>query len=323
MKKAVLCLLVLFSVMLFAQDRIVVAASSVSGTYELMTQEISEYCSNENFVIEKAPGVTGGVVQNLEALKNNKASAAFVRTDVVYAAAQSDPTYRNFKTLIALYPEDIHILALRESKSKKLATFSIGNQTFDTAADLAGFTVGAASGGHITARILTTELHFGNIAEFPTGKDVMAALDSGQIAAAVFVGGTPLPSLASLSGDRYKLLSIPENVAIRLSGVYKRTTINYSNLHSGAIATLSSDALILTRKYSLPKMIAPQAKFRQCFYAHLAELQETPGKHPKWQEVTAANHGSWEWYELPNTVKEVPAVRKRAAEKQRAVVSSR
>src|SRR5205807_3417422 len=39
--KIVICLLALFSTMLFAQDRILVAASSVSGTYELMTQDIS------------------------------------------------------------------------------------------------------------------------------------------------------------------------------------------------------------------------------------------------------------------------------------------
>jgi TRAP-type uncharacterized transport system substrate-binding protein len=315
MKKFTACLLVLFSILLVAQERILVASSSVSGTYELMTQEISDYCSTESFVIEAAPGVKGGVVQNLDALKSNKAMAAFVRTDVVYAAAQSDPSYRNFKTLVALYPEDIHVLILRDSQTKKLGRFSFGNQTFDTAADLAGFAVGAASGGHITARILTAELHFGEIKEFGSGKEVMAALDNGTIAAAIFVGGTPLPSLTSLSGDKYKLLAIPESVAVKLSGVYKRSTISYENLHSGAIATLSSDALILTRKYTLPKMIQPQATFRACFYAHLDELKETPGKHPKWQEVSATNHGNWEWYELPDVSRTIPVTRKRAAGK--------
>lgn len=288
---------------MFAQApaRILVASSSVSGTYELMTQEISESCSDE-ITIEKAPGVAGGVMQNLEALKSNKASAAFVRADVIYAMAQSDPTYRDFKTLISLYPEDIHILVLKDSKTKKIGTFSFGVQSFETAADLSGFPVGAASGGHITARILTDKLHFGDIREYPTGKDVMSALDSGEIAAAVFVGGTPLPSLEKLPSNRYKLLPIPENVAAGLSGVYKRSSISYSNLSSGPVPTLSSDALIITRRYSLPKMVAPQATFRACFYNHLAELQETPGKHPKWQQVNAFNHGSWEWYEIPGAV---------------------
>lgn len=283
------------------QNRILVASSSVSGTYELMTQEVSDFCSDDNFTIVKADNVKGGVIQNLEALKSNKVMAAFVRSDVVYALAQSDPTYRALKTLVALYPEDIHILALRDSKSKKTSTWSIGTQDFNSASDLTGFPVGAASGGHITARVLTGAIKFSDIKEFGTGKEVMNALDNGTIAAAVFVGGTPLPALEALSGDKYKLLPIPENVAMQLSGVYKRSTINYSNLHSGAISTLSSDALILTRKYSLASMIAPQAKFRECFYKHLSELQETPGKHPKWQEVSATNHGTWEWYDLPTS----------------------
>lgn len=293
-------LAVLLSVCLSqAQERILVANSSVSGTYELMTQEISDYCSNEQFSIESAPGIKGGIMQNLDALRNNRASAAFVRADVIYALAQSDPTYRNFKTLVALYPEDLHVLTLRQSKMKKLGTFSFGTKDFNTVEDLAGYPVGASSGGHITGRILKNVVGFSDVREYPSGKAVMAALDNGEIAAAIFLGGTPLPSLQGLSGDTYKLLPVSETTVTRLSGIYKRSQITYANLGDTPVSTLSSEALIITRKYTTAKMIEPQARFRSCFYAHLTELQETPGKHPKWQEVSPTNHGSWEWYDLP------------------------
>lgn len=302
---SVICVLLLFFCLAgHCQDRIIVANSSVSGTYELMTQEIGEYCSTDSFTIEPAPGVKGGIMQNLAALRGNGASAAFVRADVVYALAQSDPTYRNFKTLVSLYPEDIHILALRQSKMRAQGWNHWGSKDFDTAADLAGYPVGASSGGHITGRILTGAIGFSEVKEYPSGKAVMTALDNGEIAAAIFVGGTPLPSLQGLTGDKYKLLSIPDSVANKLSGVYKRSQISYQNLSESPVATLSSPALILTRKYTTPKMIAPQAKFRSCFLAHLTELQETPGKHPKWQEVSPTDHGPWEWYDLPAATKQ-------------------
>lgn len=299
---AVLMLLTFAVGFVGAQDRILIGASSVSGTYEKMVSELSDYCSTDNFVIDVSPKVKGGVLQNLDALKGNQVSAAFVRADVVFAMSQSDPAYHNFKTLVALYPEDIHILVLRQSRTKKLGVFAFGYQEFTTASDLAGFAVGAASGGNITARILTGQLHFSDVKDYQTGKEVFAALDSGEISAAVFVGGTPLPALESLSGDKYKLLPIGEGVAAVLSGVYRRANISYSNLRSGSVPTLSSDALIITRKYTTPKMIAPQAKFRQCFYDHLTELQEEPGKAPKWQEVNLQNHGTWDWYEIPGVV---------------------
>jgi hypothetical protein len=84
-----------------------------------------------------------------------------------------------------------------------------------------------------------------------------------------------------------------------LSGVYRPAIINYANLNSGPVKTMAPQATLLTRRYTLPKLVAPQARFRACFYAHLEELQQTPGKHPKWQLVDPKDHGVWEWYEIP------------------------
>lgn len=278
------------------QDRITFAASSSSGTYKVMLGEIMSECSDDSLQITMAPE-KGGATENLEALANNEVQAAFLHSDVLYAAAQSDPNYKTLKTLVALYPEEIHVLALRTSKTKKVG-WSFGVQEFSNLADLKGFTVGAAGGGVTTSRILKVPGEF-QVRAYNSGKEVLDGLNNGDIAAAIFVGGAPLPNLQGLSGDTYKLLSIPESISSQLTGVYRSATINYQNLRSGSIKTLAPSAIIATRKYNKPAFIAPQVKFRNCFYQHLDDLKETPGKHRKWQQVSATDQGVWDWLDLP------------------------
>lgn len=277
--------------------RLIVADASSSGTYKAMNAEIVDVCADESFQIVELPGATGGATNNLAALKDNKASAAYLHSDVIYAMAQADPSYRQLKTLVALYPEDIHVLVLRNSRTKHF----LKTVEFNTLADLAGYKVGAAGGGVITGKILTGqgEAHF-DVVEFTSGKEIIPALDAGTVQAAIFVGGAPLPNLTTLSADHYKLIPIGETIAARVSGIYRPTIIDYPNLNSGPIRTMAPTAIILTRKYTLPKLIAPQARFRRCFYQRLDELKETPGRHPKWQMVDPKDRGPWEWYELPS-----------------------
>ncbi len=75
--------------------------------------------------------------------------------------------------------------------------------------------------------------------------------------------------------------------------------ITYTNLKSDSIKTVATSAIIATREYKTPKYMAQQKWFRDCFYEHLIELQETPNMHQKWQEVDPNDHGVWEWYDLP------------------------
>lgn len=291
---------------------LLIADSSSSGTYKAMLAEVRDVCGTDDFTIDELPQ-QGGAPENLEALKNNRASAAFLHSDVIYAAAQADPSYKELKTLVALYPEEIHVLALRNSITKQLSMGAFKPyQQFNSLGDLAGFNVGAAGGGVITARVLTGqgEGHF-NVIPYNTGKEVIDALGKGEISAAIFVGGSPLPNLTGLSADQYKLLPIGETIASRVSGVYRPATINYTNLRSGVVKTLAPQALLVTRKYTRPQMIEPQAHLRECFMQHLDDLKETPGKHPKWQLVDPQDHGVWDWYELPTTTAVIkPAIKK-------------
>jgi TRAP-type uncharacterized transport system substrate-binding protein len=302
---SILFVMILFASSVFAQSSFKIAAASSSGTYHAMLAEIKGVCEDDSLHIDEAPA-NGGATENLEALVNNQVSAAFLHSDVIVSAAEADSNYRNFKTLVALYPEEIHVLALRNSKMTKGGVLGYGATivNFNSLSDLAGYNVGAAGGGVITAKRLSNAGRFSVIA-FDKGDDVMAALRSGQVQAAIFVGGAPLPNLVKLNYTEFKLLPIGDTISGSVSGLYKKTSINYTNLKSGSVSTLAPMAVLLTRKYNTGKMIDIQAKFRQCFYNHLDELKETPGNHPKWQFIDASDHGVWDWLELPGISKSV------------------
>jgi len=295
MKTLILSLAVSFAI--YGQD-FTIAADSSSGTYHRMLSEIQNVCSTDDLNVKEAPGITGGAPGNLDALVNNRAQAAFLHSDVFFANAQADPSYKKFQTLVALYPEPIHVIALRVSKTKKLGTFAFGTVDFASLADMKGFKVGAAGGGVFTARILQGQGEGGfTTVPYNSGGDVITALENGDIAGAIFVGAAPLPNIEKLNKQAFKLLPIGESIANRVQGVYRPVSINYAGLTNGPLKTLAPVATLITRKYSTPAMVNVQRKFRQCFYQHLGELQDTGS--PNWQVVSAEDHGVLDWYEIP------------------------
>lgn len=283
-----------------AEDNLnlVVADDSSSGTYKKMLGEIIGVCSTDQFSITEAQGVTGGAPGNLDALVNNQTQAALLHSDVFFANSQADPTYKRFQTLVALYPEPIHVLALRESKTSKKGTLSFGKIDFNSLSEMSGYTVGAAGGGVYTAKILKGQGEGGfAVNAYNSGGDAITALDNGEVAAVIFVGAAPLPNLIKLDKNKYKLLPIGETIANKVKGVYRNVSISYNGMTSGPIPTLAPLATLLTRKFSTPRKISAQRHFRECFYKHLDELKDSGS--PNWQQVEAGDHGVLDWYEIP------------------------
>lgn len=280
-------------------NTIVIADDSSSGTYKKMLGEIIGHCSSDELSIQEAKGVTGGAPGNLDALFNNKAQAAFLHSDVFLANSMSDPTYKRFQTLVALYPEPIHVLALKQSKTKG-GTLGFSTVEFNTLSDLKGYKVGAAGGGVFTAKILTGQGKGGfDVVQYSGGKEAITALESGEVGAVVFVGAAPLPNLETLDKAKFKLIPIGEGIAGNVKGVYRSATINYAGLTTGPVQTLAPIATLMTRKYSTPKKVAAQRHLRDCFNKSLDELKDNGS--PNWQQVEANDHGVLDWYEIPTT----------------------
>jgi len=286
-----------------------IADSSSSGTYATMVKQIKDVCQSDNYVIEEAPA-KGGALENLEALDNNEVSAAFLHSDIMAVRSQADSKWKKYQTLVALYPEEIHVIALRNSGIKTGGTlgtsYGAKDVIFNSLSDLGAdpkvrYKVGGAGGGVLTAQNLGGHGRYFDVVPFDSGKDLIPALQAGKIQAVIFVGGAPLANVAALDWKTFKLLPIGEAITGSVGGTYRQATISYSNLKSGDVKTLAPQATVVTRKYTVAKLVAPQRRFRECFYEKLTELQETPGTHAKWQQVKpeSEDHGVWDWYEFP------------------------
>ena len=298
----------------------VVADGSSSGTYKAMFKQMSQFCNVETTGLQVSEAESHGAVENLAKLIDNEVNGAFLHTDVIFYRNQSEKLEQRVQTLLALYPEEVHILALRQSRAfTEGKAFGFGKKPidFEMLGDLKGRHVGAAGGGVITANVINNKTDLNLIIdEFANGDEALAALNSGQVDAVFYVGGAPLPNVAKLDGSQYKLLSINDSLLPRLQDVYKTARITYTKLSKDQITTVAADALLVTKNYKTPKMIAALGKFRECFYAHLEEMKETTGLHPKWQLVDAANQGKWTWFEIPTAADPVPVKQATKAKKK-------
>ena len=285
-------ILVLLIASLGIAQELKVSDGSSSGTYQQMLRELKGICPNVS--ITEVPA--SGAVENLDNLVSNQANVAFMHTDVLmYRAQKEEGGLQNLKTLIALFPEDVHFVAL--NKPFPMGMFS-KNRVLNSIDDLYDLPVGAAGGGWITINLvrLQSEIPYKCI-QYDKGDQVLAALNSGEIACAVFVGAAPLPNLKDLGHD-YKLLPVNDGTLSRLKSVYKRSVITYTKMSTASIPTISADCLIVTRVYHTPKFVDALRTFRKAFYDGLDELKETAGTHKAWQKVDPENHGKWEWYDL-------------------------
>jgi TRAP-type uncharacterized transport system substrate-binding protein len=280
-----------------AQSTFKVSTGGASATYSRMAKEIGNACAAD---IQLQEINSSGSMQNMDRLTGNEVQGAFVQTDVIKFRGNTEDL-SNIKTLVTLHPEQVHLVALAAGGAKEGGVMGIGGKAvvFNTVNDLAGRTVVASGGSYITAQVirLQTEINF-NVVEVADAKAAIEAVNAGTAAAALFVGGQPMDNLKTLN-KAHKLLSFPEGTVAKLKNVYKPATVNYTNMGSTGVATVSTDALLVVRQYKTPKMVEALAKFRSCFNTKAPELAETTGTHAAWTKVSVGAESKWPMYELP------------------------
>jgi uncharacterized protein len=287
----------------------IVACGSSSGTYEALLDQLQPFVADvitfQKVTNNSAPNKSTGAVQNLDLLVTNQVQGAFMHSDVAEFRKRSGKDMSKYKTLLALHMEEVHLLALSQSTRtvKDRTSWNPMAKTsvvFNTLGDLAGYKVGAAGGGYITAQVIKaiTLIPY-EVVQFQSGKDVIAALDKGVIDCALFVGGAPLPNLKDL-GPQYKLLAISDSNVTQLEQIYRKTSLTYPNMSPESVNTVAADCLFVVQDYKSPRFRSALKVLRNKFYAVLDELKETPGNHPKWQEVDPVNQGKWPWLVLEN-----------------------
>lgn len=279
-------------------QQVKVATGGPKGTYHAMFTNIADKCGQEMAVI----GVnTTGSLENLDKLVSKEVGAAFMQTDALFASAQGRDL-GNIKTLVAFHKESVHVVAPVNSGLKTTGNMIGMNKqdiVFTNAEDLTGYKVAAAGGSLITAQLIKLQGQLNwTIVPVADADAAIAAAKSGQVQAAVLVGGQPLGNVKALGTDM-KLLGFKQNTVELLKTVYVSDRLSYPKLSGSAVPTLGTEALLVTRTVNTPDRLAALASFRSCILKHVPEWQDADGAHPAWSQVDTNNRGKWAYYDLP------------------------
>jgi len=278
-------------------QQVKVATGSVKGTYHALFTNIADKCGEKMAMIEVP---SSGSLENLDLLTGKQVGAAFMQTDALFASAQGRDL-GNIKTLLAFNPESVHVVALANSGMKTGGTMGFGAKdvVFNAANDLGGYKVAAAGGSMITAQLIKLQGQLNwTIVPVDSADAAIAAVKAGTVQGAVLVGGQPLGNVKALGSD-FKLLGFRPQTVELLKTVYVPSKLSYPKLANGAVSSIATEALLVTRTYNTPDKVAMLGTFRKCVQDNVAEWQDADGAHPAWSQVDVANHGKWAWYDLP------------------------
>lgn len=291
----------------FAQSSITVSTGGPSGTYSSMFKSMQKMCEDKVTLIEK--GSTGSD-ENIDNLINKVADAAFVQADTLQFVSMNDPRAGPdaIRVLVPLYPEEVHVIALRDL-SKTSGGFSImgkniggSKSSLDSLADLQDVKVGAWGGSYTTARAIS---YLGSVkyetVRYDNDKAALAALDKGEIAAIIAVGGQPLGFAKGLT-NKYKLLKIDAGLAGKIKA-YGVAHLSYRNLDAAGVETIAPRSLLVVKNYSTPARRDAFAAFKNCLIEHDGDFKEGTGHHPKWSDVDFNAPAVWAIYDTGGVAK--------------------
>ena len=281
-------------------QQVKVATGSPKGTYHALFANIADKCGQDMAMVEVP---TSGSLENLDKLTGKEVGAAFMQTDALFASAQGRDLGQ-IKTLVAFSKESVHVVTGVDSGVKTGGMVGIGSKlvVFNSAEDLAGYTVAAAGGSMITAQLIKLQGQINwTIIPVDSADAALAAVQQGKANAAVLVGGQPLGNVKQLGTD-FKLLGFRPQTVDLLKTVYVPDKLSYPKLSQAAVPTIATESLLVTRTYNTPDKLNMLASFRQCVLSHVPEWQDADGAHPAWSQVDVNNHGKWSWYTLPDNI---------------------
>lgn len=297
-----------------ADNVIKISTGGPKGTYANFFKSIQAKCGDQLQLIEVP---SGGSDDNIDNLISKKADAAFVQTDTLQFTALNDPRAgdNNIRVLLPMYPEEVHVVAL-----KSLAKISGGFSAFgrniggtavslNSLADLHGMKVGAWGGSYTTARAIQVLGNAGyEPVQYKDAAAAFAALNAGEIAAVVAVGGQPMQSISELSAS-YKLLTIDRALADKVKA-YVPASVSYKNLGAAGVTTVAARSVLAVKNYSTPERRAKMAQLKKCITSNEGEFKEGTGHHAKWADVDFSQPVAWANYDV-GTAAAAPAGKKK------------
>jgi TRAP transporter TAXI family solute receptor len=233
-----------------------------------------------------------GSVRNIADLIYLKGvDVAIVHADALTQTMQRDaiPREGEIQYVAKLFQEEVHVIAQQNVSSLK---------------DLSGKPVeagGSGSGTELTATTLFDALHIAPNLMHDDPARALERLRKGEVAAAIVIGGRPVPSLQAIEpGTGLHFLPVPLNAQI--VDTYLPTSLDhqhYPNLvpPGPPIDTVAVGAVLVTLATPADSARAKRVdRFIDTLFDRFDQFRE-PGFHPKWQEVNlSAQIPGWTRY---------------------------
>lgn len=260
--------------------KIVILAGEPATTIARSADEIAEVVDAAGLDVNAKTGaITLAQLSDPEGAAD--ADLAIVQSDALEAAKrEGGPDLARKLTFVArLYNQEIHIVA---------------RQAVRNFADLEGRTVAVAPADTAEGRTAAKLFERAGLHPHLVEMDHAAALSRlgrGEIDAAVFVGGKPVPAIAEMPVAGLRLVSIPYKG--KLQDFYYPATIakaDYPNLvtrESGVDTVAIGTVLVaLDAKPGSPRY-KKLTQFTDTFFSRFSALRDG-AHHPKWREVNLA-----------------------------------
>jgi TRAP-type uncharacterized transport system substrate-binding protein len=313
MKKSLIVLAALAAASAALAQDAVIASGGATGTYYRMINDMLVQCDGKPLRyrhIEQKDGSLGNL-DSLLGKSEPRVDLAMMQSDVL-ALKQSSEDLSGVRTVYAMFPEEVHFVARKTLQVKKGAKI-VGGYTVPgtgnmepvaNVQELVGLRVGAVGGSVVTARVLQFKMKLAyDVVPFTSNEDLKKALDSGNVQAAVVVGGQPAGLVKDLDSN-YRLLAVPEALITKdVLDIYRTAQVSYRKMgpESEGVRTVAVDSLLVARNFSSPKMLEGLAGLRACLDAALPAMKDSRDVHGKWEKVQPSNEnkGKWRYYDLP------------------------
>ena len=235
----------------------------------------------------------GGIGQNLTDLLYLKGvDTALIRADLLnYAEDQAVyPTVRNKVAYISeMFPEEVHLLVREDVTDIE---------------DLAGKKINLGSpgsGSEVTASVILTKLGLNSEPTYLSSRLAIESLKQGDIEAAFFVGGKPMPLLQQIeNASGLKLLPLPDVDYFDSYTSGELSGREYPNLLGAdeTLPTIAARTALMTYAWrSNSERYGALDALTVALFQSLLPLQRD-GHHPKWLEIDpAAEFEGWQRFE--------------------------
>lgn len=274
-----------------------ISSGAKNLTYYTMVDQMIAMCGTDGSLtnVEQLGGSPGTITD----IVNNKAAGGPVQFDVLWMRSRNQDL-TTIKTLFPLHREQVHVVVLnKDVKQGGVMGFGGTTTVLQDVRSLKGLNVAAQGGSVYTAQAINqlSGLGFNINSEFTKGADVIDAVRSGKVHAAIFVGGAPMEFISKLSRE-FRLLPFDAQTIEKLKDVYRAKSVVYENLSTTGTATVEVDALFVVNDYKSAKMSAVLNKLRACVKSNIDDLREADGSHPAWRSVnlSSTERAKWELY---------------------------